>query len=126
MVGRRHRAKRPTVNDSHLLPLIQNLQFQVRELREELHCLQTARPRVRRDPDFGFVSVRNAAEFCGRSLQGVQSWLKRLARDPDAVPVRRLHGRVHLGDLKRLLESRRIVGAGERVARALRNGRGMV
>jgi len=67
--------------------------------------------------------VRDAAAFSGRTIQGFQSWLKRLAKDADSPPLRRVHGRIYAGDLKRLLESRRIVGAGERVARALQKGR---
>lgn len=127
MIAAKHNARSaPNVAEDSFLPLIRTLQSEIQELRADLDSLRNGQRKPRRDPDLGFVSVRDAAQFCGRSLQGVQSWLKRLARDPDAPPVRRLHGRVHLGDLKRVLESQRIIGQGERVSRALQKGRGMV
>jgi hypothetical protein len=73
----------------------------------------TGQRKRRRVTEEGYIPLAEAATYCGRTVQGVQNWLKRLADDPDAPVVRRVHGRVHFGDLKAAVEAKRKIGRGE-------------
>lgn len=95
----------------------------LQSILEKLDCLQSEiaalRGRPRRRPAEGYISLSEAANFCGKTQKGLVRFLERAAEDPDEIQVRRIRGGVHRADLERLLESRRLVGRGERVRKAL-------
>jgi hypothetical protein len=88
------------------------LSQEVAELRELVLTLAGQRKR-RRGAEEGYIPLAEAATYCGRTVQGLQCWLKRLANDPEAPVVRKLHGRVHRGDLQAAVEAKRKIGRGE-------------
>ncbi len=85
------------------------LSQEVADLREMVLTLTGQRKR-RRVAEEGYIPLAEAAAYCGRTVQGLQNWIKRLADDPDAPVVRRMHGRVHFGDLKAAVETKRKIG----------------
>lgn len=101
-----------------LLSEISRLSQEVADLREMVLALTGQRKR-RRVADEGYVPLAETADYCGRTIQGLQCWLKRLANDPDAPVVRRLHGRVHFGDLQAVVEAKRKVSRSEVVRELL-------
>jgi hypothetical protein len=99
---------------------LQSILLKLSELDSKVSVL-TAKNRRTADPNY--IPVSAAATFCGRTLKGFQTWLSRCSNDPDKPVVKRLHGRVHRGDLQRLVESCRKRGRGEIVSEALDRSR---
>ena len=50
-----------------------------------------------------FISSKEAAAKCGRSLTGFWAWLRRFEKAHPETEIRRLRGRVHAGDLQEAL-----------------------
>ena len=82
------------VTNEEILSRISNIEEM---LAEHLRMNRAALPRE-------FISLAEAARMCGRSVQGLTSWLKRERRKVGGFSVRRIRGGVHRSDFEAFLK----------------------
>jgi hypothetical protein len=103
--------------ENKIVSFLRTIQAQILEVRDAVDLLAQARGK-RRLP-VQYLTVRDAGAMLGRSPKAIQSLLERDAQNPDGVHPRRIHGGIHAQDFQKFIESKHIIGRGQKVRRAL-------